>query len=154
MSMGHLLTVAARSCLTIILILALGMGMGTAKTLASTESIATNKLYVSLDEHGNKRYSDQKPKSGAYETKQQTQVKTVVWQKSESIPLINPKNHNKTKSKPKSKQADQTKQQYCQKLLSDMKSLERQLEYKQKASQFDSLKKKLRNIRWQYQTKC
>ena len=62
--MGHLLTVAARSCLTIILILALGMGMGTAKTLASTESIATNKLYVSLDEHGNKRYSDQKPKSG------------------------------------------------------------------------------------------
>jgi hypothetical protein len=121
-------------------------------------SVSSNKLYISTDQFGNKVFTDKKPKSGSYETKHQKGISTVVWEK----PIIYPKiesRHKDTKDnsdrkKSKTKQVVLTKKQTCEGLLSTMSSLERQLEVKQKARQFDSLKKDLLSTRWQYQVKC
>jgi glycosidase len=118
-------------------------------SIYSSGSIASNELYISLDQYGNKVFSDKKPQSGKYETQQQRAIPTVIWHKSISYPKAKQK---RKRSKPMPSKSD--KQQDCQKLLNEMSSLEKQLEYKQKASQFDLYKKKLRTVRWQYQTKC
>ena len=120
---------------------------------ASWGEVPSNRLYVSKDQHGNMVFTDRQPKLGEYETKLQPLISTVTWVKSEIQPKLN--STNKTKKKhSKAKSNKFTKKQSCQKLLDELSTLEKQLEYKQKASQFDSFKKKLRAARWQYQTKC
>ena len=119
----------------------------------SSSEVSEKQLYVSKDQHGNKVFSDRQPKLGEYETKQQLQILTVIWVKPKSQTKL--KLSNKTKKKrSKTKSNKLLEQHTCQKLFDEMNSLEMQLEYKQKASQFDSVKKRLRKARWQYQTKC
>ncbi len=126
----------------LIIILALNM--------YSSYSICSNQLYITTDQYGNKVYSDKKPKSGTYETKQQRKISTVTWEKTKAYP----KSKISNKKRKKHLKTKLTKKQFCMQLSDKMNLLDKQLQYKQKASQFDLFKKKLRDTRWQYQTKC
>ena len=91
----------------------------------SFSSYSTNRLYTTVDQYGHKIFSDRKPQPDDFETRKQVEIKPVIWKKA---PILKIENIIKLKKIKYSKPAI-SKKQRCQKLLAQMLSLEKQLQY-------------------------
>jgi len=111
------------------------------------------QLYVSIDSNGNKVFTDKPPLNSNYQVKAQTLIKTVQWQNSAEIKNIKVKTRKSKKSSKKSNHQFIKKKQ-CTQFTNKINTIQKQLKRKQKANSFDSLKHRLRELRWQYRKSC
>lgn len=111
----------------------------------------TNEIYESFDKHGNKRYSDKIPTSGAYLKKRPQQIQTIHWKQSNGKTYKTKKRMSTKKQQPNKKAIQKAR---CEQLESHIKKLDRQLRKRLAPDQFENTKIKLRQQRGHFRKFC
>lgn len=120
-------------------------------SILSNNLTASDKLYISKDEFGNLVYSDKPPVNTSYRSQEAEEIKTIDWKQTT---LSKSKKTKKKRSKKPRAKRTKVKLSRCSTLKTEIRDYEEKLAHRIEAGEFDSIKKKLSDVRWKYQTKC